>query len=109
MKIDFGRTEKCTHDYVRHGTTNLFAALEVTPARSTPIAFPDAAPAISVLHGRSRRGIAGQTGTPRHHGPPAGGLGPAVDAWLGERGNATPHYAPTGRSSMSVVASRSGS
>ncbi|MEX5637825.1 IS630 family transposase [Parafrankia sp. FMc2] len=27
LPISFGRTEKRTHDYVRHGTTNLFAAL----------------------------------------------------------------------------------
>ena len=29
LPIDFGVTEKRTHDYVRHGTTNLFAALTV--------------------------------------------------------------------------------
>jgi hypothetical protein len=29
LPIDFGRSEKRTHDYVRHGTTNLFAALNV--------------------------------------------------------------------------------
>ena len=29
LPIDFGATEKRTHDYVRHGTTNLFAALDV--------------------------------------------------------------------------------
>ena len=29
LPIDFGVTEKRTHDYIRHGTTNLFAALEV--------------------------------------------------------------------------------
>ena len=29
LPIDFGVTEKRTHDYVRHGTTNLFAALNV--------------------------------------------------------------------------------
>jgi hypothetical protein len=28
-----GRPEQRTHDYVRHGTTTLFAALEVPPAR----------------------------------------------------------------------------
>ena len=28
LPIDFGKTEKRTHDYVRHGTTNLFAALD---------------------------------------------------------------------------------
>lgn len=29
LPIDFGVTEKRTHDYLRHGTTNLFAALNV--------------------------------------------------------------------------------
>ena len=29
LPIAFGATEKRTHDYVRHGTTNLFAALNV--------------------------------------------------------------------------------
>jgi hypothetical protein len=29
LPIEFGMTEKRTHDYVRHGTTNLFAALDV--------------------------------------------------------------------------------
>src|SRR5918999_3209748 len=29
LPVDFGLTEKRTHDYVRHGTTNLFAALDV--------------------------------------------------------------------------------
>jgi transposase len=29
LPIDFGVTEQRTHDYVRHGTTNLFAALNV--------------------------------------------------------------------------------
>jgi transposase len=30
LPIEFDATEKRTHDYVRHGTTNLFAALNVT-------------------------------------------------------------------------------
>ena len=29
LPLDFGKTAKQTHDYVRHGTTNLFAALNV--------------------------------------------------------------------------------
>ncbi len=29
LPLDFGKTAKRTHDYVRHGTTNLFAALNV--------------------------------------------------------------------------------
>jgi transposase len=29
LPVDFGKTEKRTHDYKRHGTTNLFAALDI--------------------------------------------------------------------------------
>ena len=29
MPLDCGKAEKKTHDYVRHGTANLFAALDV--------------------------------------------------------------------------------
>jgi hypothetical protein len=32
LPVDFGRTEKRTHDYRCHGTTNLFAALNTAPA-----------------------------------------------------------------------------
>ncbi len=34
LPIEFDATEKRTHDYVRHGTTNLFAALNVGTGRS---------------------------------------------------------------------------
>jgi transposase len=40
LPIDFGRTEKRTHDYRRHGTTNLFAALEVGTGQVTTACFP---------------------------------------------------------------------
>ena len=33
LPIDFGKTEKRTHDYKRHGTTNLFAALDILTGR----------------------------------------------------------------------------
>jgi transposase len=33
LPIEFAATEKRTHDYVRHGTTNLFAALNVATGR----------------------------------------------------------------------------
>jgi hypothetical protein len=29
LPIEFDATEKRTHDYARHGTTNLFAALNI--------------------------------------------------------------------------------
>jgi transposase len=40
LPIDFDRTEKRTHDYRRHGTTNLFAALEVGTGQVTARCFP---------------------------------------------------------------------
>jgi hypothetical protein len=30
LPVAFAASEKRTHDYIRHGTTNLFAALNVT-------------------------------------------------------------------------------
>jgi hypothetical protein len=35
LPIRPGLPEKATHDYVRHGTTNLFAALEVASEEAT--------------------------------------------------------------------------
>jgi transposase len=40
LPISFGKTEKRTHDYVRHGTTNLFAALEVKTGKVIGKCFP---------------------------------------------------------------------
>ena len=40
LPVSFGKTEKRTHDYVRHGTTNLFAALEVLTGRVIGTCFP---------------------------------------------------------------------
>jgi transposase len=40
LPIDFHRTEKRTHDYVRHGTTNLFAALDAATGKVTARCFP---------------------------------------------------------------------
>jgi transposase len=39
LPIAFDKTEKRTHDYVRHGTTNLFAALEVLTGKVTGQTF----------------------------------------------------------------------
>ena len=40
LPISFGKIEKRTHDYVRHGTTNLFAALEILTGKVTSMCFP---------------------------------------------------------------------
>lgn len=39
LPVDFGKTEQRTHDYARHGTTNLFAALEVLTGKVTGECF----------------------------------------------------------------------
>lgn len=104
LPIDFGRTEKRTHDYVRHGTTNLFAALEVHtgqvhancfPRRRTSefLSFMDkvsaAYPATQELHV-----IMDNLST--HSGPD-------VNAWLDKHPNVKLHYTPTGSSWMNMV------
>jgi transposase len=40
LPIDFGLTEKRTHDYRRHGTTNLFAALDVATGQVVADCYP---------------------------------------------------------------------
>ena len=42
LPMTFDATEKRTHDYVRHGTTNLFAALNVATVRCSASASPPA-------------------------------------------------------------------
>jgi transposase len=104
LPIDFGKTEKRTHDYIRHGTTNLFAALEVHsgqvhadcfPRRRTVefLAFMDrvvaAYPAQQQLHV-----IMDNLST--HSGDD-------VDTWLASHPNVTLHYTPTGSSWVNMV------
>lgn len=40
LPVDFGKTEQRTHDYKRHGTTNLFAVLEVLTGTVIGTCFP---------------------------------------------------------------------
>jgi transposase len=40
LPVSFGKTEQRTHDYKRHGTTNLFAALEILTGKVTGSCFP---------------------------------------------------------------------
>jgi transposase len=40
LPVSFGKTEKRTHDYVRHGTTNLFAALDTLTGKVIGTCFP---------------------------------------------------------------------
>jgi hypothetical protein len=42
LPMTFDKTEKRTHDYVRHGTVNLFGALDVATGEVTGECIPDA-------------------------------------------------------------------
>jgi hypothetical protein len=41
-RIRPGRPEKATHDYIRHGTTTLFAALEIATGQVADACYPRA-------------------------------------------------------------------
>jgi len=103
LPISFAKGEKRTYDYVRHGTTNLFAALEVAtgqvmgqcfPRRRTAdfIAFMDQ---VAKRHaGRELHVILDNLST--HSGA-------EVDAWLTAHPNVSFHYTPIGGSWLNQI------
>ena len=67
LPMGFGYVEGVTHDYMRHGTTTLFAALNVL--NGAVLADVQAAPSASgvpVVPARDRQGRAGRAGHPLH-------------------------------------------
>jgi transposase len=103
LPIAFGKTEKRTHDYVRHGTTNLFAALNVGtgevigecyPRRRTEefLKFMDIA--VAPYEDREIHVVMDNLST---H------LGDEVTAWLAEHPKVSLHYTPTGSSWLNQV------
>lgn len=103
LPIDFGVTEKRTHDYVRHGTTNLFAALTV----GTGEVFGDCRP--------TRNGAEFLAFLKRAVKPHAGKqihvvldnlsthTTPEVQAWLAGNPCVTFHFTPKGSSWLNMV------
>ena len=98
-----GLPEKATHDYVRHGTTTLFAALEVATGKVTDACYPrhrheeflrflkhvaKAYPRVK-LHL-----VCDNYGTHKH---------PAVQAWLAKNPRITMHFTPTSGSWLNMV------
>lgn len=103
LPIDFDRTEKRTHDYVRHGTTNLFAALEVATGKVTARCFPKR---------RSPEFLAFMKQVAAAY--PDRELHVVVDnlsthttdevkAWLAEHPRITFHFTPTGSSWLNMI------
>lgn len=103
LPVDFGLTEKRTHDYRRHGTTNLFAALDVGTGQVLADCLP------------RRTGVEFLTFIKKAVKPHAGkeihvvldNLSthdtPDVNAWLTRNPNVTFHFTPVGSSWMNQI------
>jgi transposase len=103
LPIDFGATEKRTHDYVRHGTTNLFASLNVGTGEVLGDCRPtrDGAEFLTFL----RKAVKPYAGGEIHvvldnlstHDTPE------VRTWLADNPNVTFHFTPTGSSWLNMI------
>jgi transposase len=103
LPLDFGVTEQRTHDYKRHGTTNLFAALDVATGQVTADCQParDSARFLAFL----RKAVKPHTGKEIHvvldnlstH------TTPEVRAWLAANPNVSFHFTPTGSSWLNMI------
>ena len=98
-----GIPERQTHDYVRHGTTTLFAALEVATGKVTDACHPRhrhqefLAFLEQLARAYPRRElhlVCDNYGTHKH---------PAVQAWLAKHPRITLHFTPTSGSWLNLV------
>lgn len=103
LPISFGAAEQRTHDYVRHGTTNLFAALDVVTGRVTGsckpkrttrdfLSFMD-----QVVHEYPERELHVIVDNLSTHS------GKEVDRWLTEHPRVRFHHTPVGSSWLNQV------
>lgn len=103
LPIDFGLTEKRTHDYRRHGTTNLFAALDTGTGEVVADCYPRRAGADFLTF--IRKAVKPHAGKDIHvvldnlstHDTPA------VKAWLARNPNVTFHFTPVGSSWINQI------
>ena len=98
-----GLPAKATHDYVRHGTTTLFAALEVATGRVTDACYDQHRhqeflaflKLVARTYPRVKlHVVCDNYGTHKH---------PAVKAWLAKRPRITLHFTPTSGSWLNMV------
>jgi transposase len=85
-----GLPEKATHDYVRHGTTSLFAALEVATGE-----FLDFLKLVAKAYPRVKLHVVADNYATHKH--------PAVNAWLAKNPRVTMHFTPTSGSWLNLV------
>jgi transposase len=103
LPIDFAKTEKRTHDYVRHGTTNLFAALDTMTgevlgecySRRRTTEFLQFMDHVVARYGdRDIHVVLDNLSTHK---------GQDVNAWLTQHPGVTFHFTPTGSSWLNQV------
>lgn len=103
LPLDFGKTERRTHEYVRHGTTNLFGSLDVGTGEITGQCFPRrrAVEFIKFMDdviephmGREIHVVLDNLST--HNGA-------EVEKWLAQHPNVTFHFTPTGSSWLNQI------
>ncbi len=98
-----GLPEKATHDYVRHGTTSLFAALEVATGkvtdacydRHTHAEFLDFLKLVAKTYPRVKLYVVADNYATHKH--------PKVKAWLAKNPRITMHVTPTSGSWLNLV------
>ena len=98
-----GIPEKQTHDYVRHGTTTLFAALEVATGKVTDACYPrhpnaeflDFLKQVAKAYPRVQLHIVCDNYATHKH--------PNVQAWLAKNPRITLHFTPTSGSWLNMV------
>jgi transposase len=103
LPVSFGKTEKRTHDYRRHGTTNLFAALNTGTGEVTGTCFS---------RRRTREFLRFMDEVAARHPSQEAHVildnlsahsGPDVDKWLAGHPNFTFHFTPVGSSWLNQV------
>lgn len=104
LPIDFGKTEKRTHDYIRHGTTNLFASLNVRTGEVMADCFPRRRTQEFLRF--MNRVVARYPKDQEIHvivDNLSTHVGKDIDKWLARNKNVTFHYTPTGSSWLNQV------
>ncbi|MFL6056436.1 MAG: IS630 family transposase [Actinoallomurus sp.] len=104
LPVDFGKSQKRTHDYVRHGTTNLFASLNVRTGQVLAECFPRRR-TVEFLRFMDRvvqqypndQGIHAIVDNLSTH------AGDDVGSWLQKHPNVRFHYTPTGSSWLNQI------
>ena len=103
LPLRLGMPEKQTHDYVRHGTTTLFAALEVATGKVTDACYPrhrneeflKFLKHVARAYPRRKLHIVCDNYATHKH--------PAVQAWLASNPRITMHFTPTSGSWLNMV------